>query len=236
MKTEELFAVLQSHALHPVLVEDEGSRLGRPELVMIGDLECFIKSVQALGEKVVFITARSLQEADFVHESEIHDEEIGSDDFSPLQLIPLATVCPELEGFKTRLNQECAFTLAVYFKQSALHYSQAEAWWLEFQSLRQKAVTALEESAKVRRERLEAKRDRELQRQQARQQSLVEKLRGLIKNRGFLELSSRRESTQRGMQAAALEMISVLRGLSPDVFKAEFIKGDIQDLYFPSSS
>jgi hypothetical protein len=102
-----------------------------------------------------------------------------------------------------------------------LHYSQAEAWWLEFQTLREKAITALEERAKVRRESLEAERNGELERQQARQQALVQKLRGLIKNRDFLELSSRSDSTQRGMQAAALEMIPVLRELSPNVLKAE---------------
>jgi hypothetical protein len=207
--------------LLPVLVEDEGSRFGRPGLTMIGDLERFTKAVQALGERVVFITARRLQETDFVHASEVDVEESGGAGFSTPQEVPLVTVCSELERFKPRLNQECTFTLSVYSKQFALHYCLDEAWWLEFDSLRDKAIASLEKSVKTRWERLKAERDRELERQRTRQQSLVERLRGLIKNRDFLEIASRSGSTQRGMQAAALEMIPVLRELSPDILKAE---------------
>jgi hypothetical protein len=111
MKTEELFAMLESHALHPVLVEDEGSRLGRPGLIMIGDLERFIKSVQALGEKVVFISARSLREADFVHESEVDDEEIEGNDL---------VVTPE--GFR-----------GPFFKQNSGPKPRQEARWSHHQ-------------------------------------------------------------------------------------------------------
>jgi hypothetical protein len=113
------------------------------------------------------------------------------------------------------------FKLSVYFKQSALHFSINESWWSQLQALREKAIATLEEGLQVRRERLEAEREREQARQQAREEALVEKLRGLIKNRDFVELSSRSSSTQRGMQAAALEMMPVLRELSPEVFKAE---------------
>lgn len=176
MKTEEIFAILESHSLHPVLIADDGSRQSRPGLIMIGDLEHFIKSVKALNEKVVFITVNCLQEADFVHECQFDDEELGNNDTDPDQLTPLATVCPEIEGFKSRLNQECAFLLSVYFKQSVLHYAQAENWWHEFQTLKENAIAALEENAITRRGRLQAERDRELKLQQARQQSLIEKL------------------------------------------------------------
>jgi hypothetical protein len=221
MTTEELFALLESQAVFPLLVEEEGSHLRRPGLTMLSDLGRFTKAVQSLGEKVVFISARRLQEADFLHESAVKDDGSGEGDFGPPQLISLGTACPEIEGFKPRLNQECAFTLSVYFKQTALHYCLAEAWWLEFQALRERAITALEERARTRREQLEAERERELERQRVRQQSLVEKLRGLLKNRDFLEIASRKDATLRGMQAAALEMIPVLRELGPDVFKAE---------------
>jgi hypothetical protein len=221
MNTEELLAVLASHDLHPVLVGDDDARAVRPGLAMIGTLDYFMKSAKALGERVVFVSARRLQEADFLHEAEPDGDETEGDDFSPPQMISLATVCPELEGFKAYLNRECVFKLCVYFKQSALHFTEAEPWWLDFQAQREKAIAALEESAQARRERLEAERAREQQRHQAREAALVEKLRGLIKNRGFVELSSRSGPTQRGMQAAALEMVPVLRELSPEVFKTE---------------
>jgi hypothetical protein len=136
MQTQELLAILKSQDLHPILVEEDATRTVRPGLVMIGDLDQFVGAVKALGEKVVFITTRRAQEDDFLYETEVDGEDTGGDDYNPVQLIPLAQFCPELDGLRTHLDQECVFKLSVYFKQSALHFSINESWWSQLQALR----------------------------------------------------------------------------------------------------
>jgi ABC-type Na+ transport system ATPase subunit NatA len=54
-----------------------------------------------------------------------------------------------------------------------------------------------------------------------RQQVLIGKLRDLITDGNFVRLSTRKDSTQRAMQAYALEAIPELHELSSEIIKAE---------------
>ncbi len=104
--------------------------------------------------------------------------------------------------------------LILLYKSHVFKYFQEEKWWREFQEFRDSAVDKITEQEELDRENLEKINSQ-------RQRELISKLRNLIKDGDFVRLSTRKDSTQRAMQAYAMEAIPELQELGSEILKLE---------------
>lgn len=217
MKIEDLMKTLEANNLFPVRVEGIADKGDSHSMVMIGDLEYFIKSAKALDEKVVFITERIFEESDFTYEVNAFDD--NDDDFTEeaedsVREIDLSTLLPSVDKYKEHFGKECAFRLSVRFGNNVLEYYQPEKWWLEFSELRIQAIEKIEADEDAIRSKIEEERREQ-------QKVLTNKIKELINDDKFVRLAASKSATQRGMMTYALEAIPNLDDLSPDVIKLE---------------
>jgi hypothetical protein len=218
MNKTELFSLLKTHDLYPILVEsvpsDKNSDLNSA-YIMAGALEDFINSAKAMNEKIVIIYAMVLEEEDFIYDGNLESLD-GNEDVnkSISESLDLSTVIPKLRDYKKYLGKEGFFELSLFYKDNIFKFFHQERWWGEFQELKDAAVDIITEQEEIRQENLKKINSQ-------RQSELISRIRDLIKDKDFARFSSRKDSTQRAMQTYAMEAIPELQELDSETLKSE---------------
>jgi len=121
----------------------------------------------------------------------------------------LREIDPSLEEFEAHLGDECGFKLAVHSFITILGYVLLSTWWQKFSERRERVIEKIQQE----RELTESK---QLEEEERRTQQMLNSVRELIKDPGFVRLP-----TQRAMQAYAFERIAGLDTINPNTLKLE---------------
>lgn len=220
MDVQELVATLKAHNLHPILVHGTTLQFYKTGLLMIGNLDDFISAVRILDEKAIFVVARTFSDTDFIYEIEKEEQNSLGAVVSRTEEINLQTIEPELENYRSYIGQVCVFKLSVYWKEQ-LSYVQAESWWDTFQELYDRISDKLDEEENLHKQQRAEVQAQVEQERRADQTATISKVRSLIDDPDFMRMFTRKDATQRAMQAYALEVIPELGELSTELVKIE---------------
>ena len=205
MHLNDLKDKLRSAGLYPIHIEGSADKDDARGLAFVGELEGYIEAVRALNINAVFIISETLEEYHFIY---VPDEEDSEGDDESVE-IDLPSIVPALGKLKSYIGQECRFKLSAPISSESLEFFIEEAWWIEFSELWGEAVNHIVEEEETKRGQLQAE-------QAARNQALVDRVRGLINDDQFVRLP-----TQRAMQEYARDRITGLESLDELVLKEE---------------
>ncbi len=199
MTLTELKKLIESHGLYPIQVDGDATDDEHDEFLFTGTIEEYFKATKVLNATAVFLFVSILEDGDFLHEVEFHEngEESGEPDQSAQSEtemeIDLTVALPSLSQFKQHLGKECAFRLLAIGERTTLSFYIEEDWWYQFVNECHKAIDKVEEGREAIR--------RKIAKQHAdKEKELVRLVRNLINDSEFV-----RTPTQRGMKVYALE-------------------------------
>ncbi|MBI4336769.1 MAG: hypothetical protein HY683_02925 [Chloroflexi bacterium] len=235
MTSDELAELIKAQGLYPIPVEGDANKFDEP--VFAGSLDNYFAAVKVLGAKAILVYTNKLEEADFVYESDIDDEDgVWPDEemsgplepvrsvkqeWTPTATTPaaaidsverevdLAAMNPSLAKFKRRIGSEYAFRLTAVSEPSNLDLRIQEEWWHDFKAEKDKAIH------KVREARLaELEKTAEIESTKARQ--LLRLVEELINDPKFVVIP-----TQRSMKRYALEKYPELASVADQMLTRE---------------
>jgi hypothetical protein len=202
MTLTELKALIESHGLCPIQVDGEATDDEHDEFLFTGTIEEYFKAAKVLNATAVFTFVSTLDEGDFLHQIESHENgeesekpygEVESEQTETEIEINLTVALPSLSRFKQHLGKECAFRLLAMGECTTLSFYVEEDWWRQFENECYEAIDKVEED----REAIQ----RTIAKQQAdKEKELVKVVKNLINDNEFVRIP-----TQRGMKVYALE-------------------------------
>lgn len=193
MTLTELKALIESHGLCPIQVDGEATDDKRDEFLFTGAIEEYFKAAKVLNATAVFTFVSTLDEGDFLHEVESHENGDEPEQTETEIEIDLTVALPSLSRFKQHLGKECAFRLLAMGERTTLSFYIEEDWWRQFVNECYEAIDKVEED----REAIQ----RKIAKQQAdKEKELVKVVKNLINDNEFVRIP-----TQRGMKVYALE-------------------------------
>jgi len=226
MTLKELTQIFASKNIHLIRVENMDDRNDKADLSFIGTLDEYIKAIEVLGAKAVFVSTITLTEEHFVHtprqistsrntwpfptpgikriEEIIEDED--EDEYD------LCSVIDELEEFKSRIGEDGYFELLA----CNLTYLIYEDWMQEFTKFRAEAIQSIDDQIATEEDEMLAKEAGQQAEVMQRLEDAVKQLRALISDKNFSGLS-----TQRAMKAYAIDKIPELEDLDDARLKVE---------------
>jgi hypothetical protein len=197
MELEEAKAAFKASSILLVEVDELDDPDDSRALRVSGSLAEYIEAAQALQNRVVFVYAQTLDEDDFLYDSEEPDAE--SDDTDQEQ--DLCAIQPELKSFRPRIGSVGSLYFYAPVPERGLSYVIEHEWYRKFYEYQDSAIETIEErvaESRAGRDREESGRLRELERQ----------LDGLVDDKKFARLP-----TQKAMLAYAKLNIAGIENL-----------------------
>jgi len=186
-------------------------------LNFVGTYSEFLDAAKALRTEVVFLTQTVVSEVFFRdREQEVDDEQ---NDAIEAEGVDLCAFLPKLSKYRSKIGSAGQFELSVHVQQgSSLTFSIFADWWHEFIDCHIEA----RELARQQREADAAKHEAE---EDAKLQSLRQKLRDLVLDKTFAKLP-----TQLAMREYALDRYPEIGALGENGIKQELqsLKASIQ--------
>lgn len=226
MNPKEVLESIASNGLFPIRIEGSTEKYESEGLPVIGDFAEFMKVAKVLNAKVVFVTIRTLQEADFIYEidggsydEDELDEDIDDDFINEGEYpkeISLPTILPTISEYKKYVGKECVFKLSIRSEESILDYYLYESWWNELVKLREEAIEQIDEDEHKVMQKVEENRKKLEEERRVKEKELCSKLRKLISDKDFVRIP-----TQVAMKAYALDKIPELSELNASKFTIE---------------
>ena len=224
MTLKELINILTSKNIYPIRVDAVNGRKGESNLSFIGTLDEYIKAIEVLGAKAVFVSTIAVTDDHFVYTTSQNStsqhkwpfptpgiassEEVIEDEIQ----YDLCSVSDELKKYKTRIGEDGYFELLA----CNLTYAIYEQWMQELEIARAEAVEIIDAQMEAEEDELLAKEEEQQAEVMQRLEDAVKQLRALISDKHFAGLS-----TQRAMKAYAIDKIPELEELDDARLKVE---------------
>ncbi|MDB5478353.1 MAG: hypothetical protein JWM96_848 [Alphaproteobacteria bacterium] len=208
MKINELKTQLVNAKLYPIFVHMEFDEDSSNQIVFDGDFNGYIAALKVLDVKAVFIAANTLEEENFIIDSNSDSVEEDSNE------LDLCNIQPKLKKFKDKIGQAGIFKLFSSLSNEGLIFFIKSEWWAEYVECFIDAVETYENQNDDISKKLQEDKEKK-------NKTLVSALHNLLEDKYFRSLT-----TQRAMNAYAHEKISNLNLYDPKALKLE-----IQKLY-----